>query len=59
MKSMCEEYLVRLKVTGEEAKEIAERTALQADDDSGEWTTQKKGDPLHHNSAMWQNTEQL
>ena len=43
MKSICEEYLVRLKATGEEAKEIAERTALQADDDSGEWTAQRKG----------------
>ena len=42
MESMGEEYLVRLKVI-KDAKEIAERTALQPDDDSGEWTAQRKG----------------
>ena len=40
MESMCEEYLVRLKVIREDAKEIAERTSLQPDDDSGESTAQ-------------------
>ena len=43
LKSMCEDYLTRLHVSSEEALGIAERTALQADDDTGEWITQRKG----------------
>lgn len=43
LKSLCEDYLVRLQVSSEEVKAITERTASQADDDTGEWTTQRKG----------------
>lgn len=43
LKSLCEDYLVRLQVSSEEVKAIAERTASQADDDTGEWMTQRKG----------------
>ena len=54
MESMCEEYLVRLKVIREDAKEIAERTSLPPDDDSGESTAQLK----RRLTALWQNVEQ-
>ena len=43
LKSLCEDYLSRLQVSKVEATAIAERTALQADDDTGEWSKQRKG----------------
>lgn len=43
LKSLCEDYLSRLQVTRNEATAIAERTTLQADDSTGEWSTQRRG----------------
>ena len=43
LKSLCEDYLGRLTVSEKESADIATRTVLRAEDNTGEWELQRKG----------------